>query len=133
MTGRAAELSEIAPILATAKRHPEIRAAALLLPEACRWRDALTLTAERLYSDAATHYIEIGSHPLAADAHLLAARQAADEGRTADAYRHAQAVLGFAERTGASLYAAARRGVRQSQRVARGPACVVESSPSAAE
>jgi hypothetical protein len=32
------------------------------------------------------------------------ARQAADEGRTADAHQHAEAVLAFAEQTGAVLY-----------------------------
>ena len=62
-------------------------------PQACRWRDALLAVADERYADAATLYEEIGSQPLAADAHLLAARQAADEGRTADAHQHAEAVL----------------------------------------
>ena len=61
------------------------------------------LIADERYADAATLYEQIGSQPLAADAHLLAARQAANEGRTADAHRHAEAVLAFAKRTGASL------------------------------
>ena len=103
-TTRAIELCEIAPTLATANKHEEIRTAALLLPEASRWRNALMLIADERYSDAATLYMEIGSQPLAADANLLAARQAADQGRTADAHRHAEAVLDFAELTGASLY-----------------------------
>ena len=104
MTSRATELCEIAPTLANASRHDEIRDAALSLPEASRWRDALLAIADQHYADAATLYNEIGSRPLAADAHLLAARQAADEGRTADAHQHAEAVLAFSEETGASLY-----------------------------
>jgi hypothetical protein len=47
---------------------------------------------------------EIGSRPLAADAHLLAAQKAAGEGRTSDAARHAEAVLALAAETGATLY-----------------------------
>jgi class 3 adenylate cyclase len=103
-TARSLELCEIAPILVQANRHEEIRSAASVLPDACRWRDALLLTAEQRYADAATRYTEIGSEPLAADAHLLAAHQAADEGHTADAARHADAVLAFAGQTGAVLY-----------------------------
>jgi hypothetical protein len=98
------DLCEVAPVLATTERHREIRAAAQLLPQASRWRNALLLTAGKRYSEAADAYKQIGSHPLAADTHLLAARQAADEGRTADAHQHAEAVLAFAEQTGASLY-----------------------------
>jgi class 3 adenylate cyclase len=104
MTSRATELCEIAPTLATANRHQEIRTTALLLPEASRWRDALMLIADERYADAATLYEEIGSQPLAADAHLLAARKAADQGRTAEAHRHGEAVLEFARQTGAALY-----------------------------
>ena len=101
---RAIELCEIASVLATAGHHQEIRDAALLLPRASRWRDPLLAVADKRYADAATLYEQVGSQPLAADAHLLAASQATDEGRTADAHRHAEAVLAFAERTGASLY-----------------------------
>jgi class 3 adenylate cyclase len=104
MTTRAIELCEIAPTLATASRHQEIGDAALPLPEASRWRDALLHVAEQRYAAAAGLYDEIGSQPLAADAHLLAAQQAADQGRTADANQHAEAVLAFAEQTGAMLY-----------------------------
>ena len=53
---------------------------------------------------AAIHYEQIGSQPLAADAHLLAARQAAKEGRHSDAHHHASVVLAMAEKTGATLY-----------------------------
>jgi class 3 adenylate cyclase len=103
-TGRALELCELAPILVRHSRHDDIRGAAALLPEACRWRDALLLTADQRYGEAALLYAEIGSRPLAADAHMLAADQASDEGRLTDAAQHARAVLTFAEQTGATLY-----------------------------
>ena len=104
MAGTAPELCGIGLILATADRHEDIRAAALLLPESARWRQALLAIADSRYADAATLYEQIGSQPLAADAHLLAARQAASEGRTADAHRHAEAILAFAKTTGATFY-----------------------------
>ena len=45
------------------------------------------------------------ANPVAADAHLLAARQAAQEGRIADTHRHAEAAaLSFAAETGATFY-----------------------------
>ena len=101
---RALELCELAPILVRHGRHEDIRRAATLLPEDCRWRDALILTADVRYGDAALLYAEIGSRPLAADAHLLAANKAANESRPSEAAQHAQAVLAFAEQTGATLY-----------------------------
>ena len=100
----AVNLCEITPILVEADRHDAIRTAAFRLSEDCRWRDALLLTADTRYAEAADLYTEIGSQPLAADAHLLAAQQAANEGRTSDAARHAEAVLAFAKQTGAVLY-----------------------------
>jgi hypothetical protein len=103
-TTRAPELCELGLILAQATRHDIIRQAALLLPSACRWRDALLLTAEAKYVEAARVYENIGSHPLAADTHLLAAQQAAHDGHTAQAAGHAHAVLAFAQQTGATLY-----------------------------
>jgi predicted ATPase/class 3 adenylate cyclase len=103
-TYRAIELCEITPILAISDRHQHIHDAAMLLPQACRWRDALLLVADQQYAEAAALYTQIGSHPLATDTHLLAAHKAASEGRAADAAHHAQAVLTFAEQTGATLY-----------------------------
>jgi hypothetical protein len=103
-TGRAIELCEIAPILAGAARADTVRDAATLLPEACRWREALLLTAEGRYADAAALYIEIGSRPLAADTHLLAAQQAAANGSITDAAHYLDAVRDFADTTGANLY-----------------------------
>jgi hypothetical protein len=104
MVNRATELCEVVPVLANAGHVHAIRDAALLLPEANHWRDALLAIVDQRYAAAAALYEQIGSRPLAADAHLLAARQATDEGRTADAHQHAEAVLAFAEQTGATLY-----------------------------
>jgi class 3 adenylate cyclase len=101
---RAIELGEIVSTMAAAGHYQEISDAAILLPEACRWRDPLLAMADQRYADAAELYEEIGSRPLAADAHLLAGRQAADDNRAADAWRHAEAVTDFAKATGASLY-----------------------------
>jgi class 3 adenylate cyclase len=104
MLNRAITLCELAPTLAMATRHHDLRQAALLLPDACRWREALLLTADQEYAEAAEVYEQLGSQPLAADAHLLAARQASEQGRVAEAALRAQAVLAFAEQTGATLY-----------------------------
>jgi hypothetical protein len=104
MVNRAIELGEITPILVSAALHSDIRDAAALLPQASRWRDALLLIADQEYAEAAALYTQIGSHPLAADTHLLAAHKATIEGRAADAAPHAQAVLTFAQHTGATLY-----------------------------
>jgi hypothetical protein len=101
MVNRAIELAELTPILVTACRHDDIRDAALPLPQNSRWRDALLLTADHQYAEAADLYTQIGSQPLAADAHLLAATKATAEGIAA---HHAHAVLAFAEKTGATLY-----------------------------
>jgi class 3 adenylate cyclase len=97
-------LCELAPILTDANWDDAFRRAALRLPEANRWRHAVLLTADRRYTDAATLYIEIGSQPFAADAHLLAARQASEQGRHSESVAHASAVLAFARQTGAVLY-----------------------------
>jgi tetratricopeptide (TPR) repeat protein len=104
IANRAIELCEIAPALAIYGRHERIRDGGLLLPEASRWRGALLLVADQSYAEAAAAYEKIGSRPLAADVHLLAAAKARGEGRETDAVRHVRAVLEFAERTGASLY-----------------------------
>jgi class 3 adenylate cyclase len=108
--GRSIELAEIASVLAGAARAVDIRDAALLLPEVSRWREALLLIAGEDYAEAATLYEQIGSQPLAADAHLLAAHQAAKDGRPGDAHHHASAVGAFAEKTGANLYAQQAEG-----------------------
>jgi hypothetical protein len=47
----------------------------------------------------------MGSQPLAAQAHLLAARQGAQDGRHPAANRHAQQALAFYEPVAATLYA----------------------------
>jgi tetratricopeptide (TPR) repeat protein len=115
-TVRAVELCEITSILVGAGRHQLVHDVALLLPEACRWRDALLLVADGKHAEAAALYEHIGSQPLAADAHLLAARKANAEGRATDAAHHAHVVLAFAEKTGATLYQ------RQAQQLLRASA-----------
>jgi hypothetical protein len=101
---RALTLCELAPALVGAGRRDDLRKAALFLPDICRWREPLLLTADQRYAEAAEIYEQLGSRPLAADTHLLAAHAAAADGRTSDAVRHARAVRAFAEQTGATLY-----------------------------
>ena len=110
MLNRVLTLCKLAPTLVTASRHDDLRDAALLLPDACRWREPLLLTAGEEYVESAEVYGRLGSHPLAADTHLLAAEHATAEGRNGDAARHVNTVLTFAEKTGAMLY---RRQVEQ--------------------
>jgi hypothetical protein len=95
---------ELAPTLVASGRHDELRESCLLLPDACRWREPLLLTADQQYAKAAEAYERLGSHPLAADTHLLAAQHAAADGRTSAAAHHANAVLAFAAKAGATLY-----------------------------
>jgi ATP/maltotriose-dependent transcriptional regulator MalT len=97
-------LCELALVLAETGRRDDLRGAAQLLPEACRWRDALLLTADQRYAEAADVYTAIGSRPLAADAHLLAAGAGLQQDVTAESAIHIDAVLAFAEQTGATLY-----------------------------
>jgi hypothetical protein len=104
MLTRVLTLCEIAPTLAACGRLTELRDAALLLPDVLRWREPILLTTDQHYADAAELYKHLGSHPLAADAHLLAARQAWEQGDAADAAAHADAIIGFAERTGSTLH-----------------------------
>lgn len=82
----------------------ERRQAALLLPGGRRWREPLLLTADQSYDEAAEAYERLASQPLAADTHLLAVRQASEQGRPANAVVHAEAVLAFAGQTGAVVY-----------------------------
>jgi hypothetical protein len=90
----------VLPVYATAV----LREATLLLADARRWREPLLLTADQQYAEAAEVYKQLGSHPLAADTHLLAGQHSAENGLTAEAAVQASAVIAFAERTGAMLY-----------------------------
>jgi hypothetical protein len=102
--GGVIELCQIADVLAGAGQHQRLQAAAQLVPVASRWREGLMATADGRYADAAVVYEQIGSRPIAADAHLLAARQSLLDRRHADAVLHAHAVISFAEHAGATLY-----------------------------
>ena len=104
MYSRIMELCEVAPILAAAGRHDEIRAAAVLAPSACRWRDALEMIADGRYAAAGDQYRAIGSLPLAAAIDLLAAQTATAEHRREEARECTMRVAEFADRTQATWY-----------------------------
>jgi class 3 adenylate cyclase len=104
MYSRIMDLCEVAPILAAADRHEQIRSAAALAPVACRWRDALELVADGRYRDAGDLYRALGSLPLAAGIELLAAQDAAANHREAEARECTSRVAEFAERTQATWY-----------------------------
>ena len=68
------------------------------------WLRAADATLRSDFQHAATIYAEIPSLPDEANARLLAARQAAENGRLSDAQAQAQAVVAFAEKSDAKLY-----------------------------
>ena len=98
MLSSAHVLAELAPMT---DRAADIGAAAALLPDGSRWRIALTAIAEGRFANAADLYREMGSKPLQAMAHLLAAEHG---NRKAD-IDHAQTALQFYRSVGATLYA----------------------------
>ena len=104
LVGCAIEICEITYILALDDRNEEIGQAGAVLPPTCRWREAILLTAGKHYTSAAAVYDELGSAPLAADARLLAAGQAASEKRVEESREQLDAVFAFADRAGAILY-----------------------------
>jgi hypothetical protein len=92
-----AELTEMSAILAALERDDDIRAAAVLIPDASAWRAPLLALAARRYGEAAEGFERMQALTLAAEAHLLAAK--AGEPGT-----HANAVREFADARGARLY-----------------------------
>ena len=96
---------ELSELLAVQSHHDEIRRTAIRLPETSAWRRALMAATEGRLADAADIYERMGSHPLAARMHLLAADRAHDQGRTRESRRHAERALAFYGAVGASLYA----------------------------
>jgi tetratricopeptide (TPR) repeat protein len=94
----------VAALAVVSNQHDALREATMLLPDASRWKPALTAIVEKRYTDAATTYGEIGSLPLAAEAYLLAARQAADAAGHADATQYAEQALSFYRRVDATAY-----------------------------
>jgi hypothetical protein len=66
------------------ERDEAFRRAAMLIPDASRWKPALVAIADHRAADAAEIYHDIGRGPLEAAAHVLAARSATAEGRHAD-------------------------------------------------
>jgi hypothetical protein len=79
--------------------------AAMLLPDAYRWKPALVAITQYRAADAAEMYHDIRSRPLEAAAHLLAARTATAEHRLADSTHHAKQALEFYQAVAATLYA----------------------------
>jgi len=103
-------LAEFTPIAAL---HDALGEAASVLPDASRWKRALTAIAELRYADAARIYEEIGSKPLEAQAQLLAARHLTQQGRPMEAAAHAEGALGFYRLVDAAAY------VRQAEELLR--------------
>jgi hypothetical protein len=100
---RSSDLVAIAPILVDARRSGELLGAARRLPAASQMRGALEAMAEDRLELAVERYAAIGALPAEARARELAARQAIDAGRSADAALHATAALDFYRRVGATL------------------------------
>jgi predicted ATPase len=100
---RAPVLAEVAASIGRHRADPRIAHAASLIAPESRWRAAITATAERRHADSVELYHQIGSRPLQAHAHLLAAQTAATEKRHADAAHHAQQALDFYQEVGATL------------------------------
>lgn len=74
------------------------------LPGASRWGQVLTAIGDHRYVDAAYLYLEIGSQPLEAAAHLLAAHDLLQLGHSVEATHHARLALTFYEHVGATLH-----------------------------
>ena len=89
-----------------------IRSAALLLPRISRFRDALAMMADGRYAEAADLYQRLGSLPLAAEAHMLAATGD-------DAGPHLEALRAFAAATGSRLYSGLLRSAAADSSSAR--------------
>ena len=100
-------LAELAPLTS---QHADIGQAATLLPDWSRWKHALIAISRNRPADAAAAYAEMGSRPLEAAAHLLAAQTNAP-----DAVDHARRALDFYAAVGADALAAkARAHLRRS-------------------
>jgi hypothetical protein len=105
MLNSANVVAELAPI---ASQRAALGEAAALLPEG-RWRTALTAVAEDRFADAAAMYGQMGSRPLEAMAHLLAAEHADGPARE----QHARLAHEFYESVGATHYAAQAAALRR--------------------
>ncbi len=100
-------MPNVAPSLAELTLIPDsadgLAGAVELLPDASRWKQAVRAIVEARYADAATLYGRIGSLPLEADAHLLAAAEHRRSGRIGHATAHAQQALAFYRQVDAAL------------------------------
>jgi hypothetical protein len=95
----ASVLAELIPI---ATAHDRIGAIAADLPEENRWKPALVSVGAGRHAEAAGMFEEMGSQPLAARAHMLAAEAAIQDGAASEADRHAVAAFVFYDRVGAT-------------------------------
>jgi hypothetical protein len=95
----------VAELIPIATAHDRIGALAADLPDRNRWKPALLAIGAARHAEAATMFEEMGSRPLAARAHTLAAETAVREGAAGDAERHISAALEFYESVGAIRYA----------------------------
>ena len=95
-------LAELAVLLARPDRLDNVAEAADMLDEAIRWRAPILALADGRYAEAANLFGELAAGPLAAEAHLLSARQAWADGQEVDARRHEHAVRVFADRVGSA-------------------------------
>ena len=108
-SARAMELCEVGSILAAAGAHAQLNEAASRLPGTCRWREALLAHRRRTLRRRRPTLHTDRQPTTRGRCAPVRRRQAADQGRTAEAHRHAEAVIEFAEQTGASRIGSAPR------------------------
>jgi class 3 adenylate cyclase len=94
--------------------HDRLVEIASRLPADNAWRQVVETVAHSRYADAARMFDQIGSRPLAAQAHVFAAEQARDRGTNAEAIEHADIALAFYRGVGATLYAEKASELRRS-------------------
>jgi class 3 adenylate cyclase len=104
MLARLENLIEVAPILAAADRHAELRAAATLVMAHSLWVDAALAIADGRYEDAADTCASIGSLPNEAAIRVLAAEQYMARHDAVSASRQLEAALAFYRSVGATAY-----------------------------
>jgi hypothetical protein len=87
--------------MSTADQRELLRSALDVIPNGSAWSPAIIATIDVRHADAAKLYRRIGSKPLEAAAHLLAAEGLSQEGRSAQAAHHARQAHSFYEGVGA--------------------------------
>jgi class 3 adenylate cyclase len=95
--GSPSMLAEAALVADVNAQREQIAALLTRIPASSRWTRAIAATLDGRHAEAADRYREIGSRPLEAAAHLLAAEDAAADRRFAEAAAQARAALAFYE------------------------------------